>query len=284
MASWRPATADDPVLAPLLALPQSRDRADLVIVEGEIATRRAFDAGWPVEVVLATEACARRLAALPDGTQGRVGSPAMLEAIAGFRFHRGCLAALRRPVPEDPAVRLSALARQAAPWTIVVAEALADPVNVGALARNARAFGASAVVLAGGADPLSSRAVRASMGHVLALPIVAVADVAFAIDTIAEVAPQARILAATTGPRACPLHQLTPPACLVLLVGAEGPGLSPAAIGRAHVEVTIPTAIDSLNVAAATAVLLWGLRQPPKRATSWASAAREWIRGRGRAR
>lgn len=265
MTEWRAATLDEPVLAPLRRLRAVRDHADVVIVEGEIAVARALEAGWPIEVVLATEPAARRLPPLPEGALGRIGSQALLESVTGFAFHRGCLAVLRRPVQEDPAARLRALASAPAPWTIVIAEALADPVNVGALVRNARAFGALAVVLAGGADPLSARAVRASMGHVFAQPLVQVDRTVIALRAITEVAPDASFVAATTGARARRVDEVAAPSRLVLMVGAEGPGLSPDALAQAHVEVTIPTAIDSINVAAATAVLLWQLRRDSAR-------------------
>lgn len=263
MTEWRAATPDEPVLAPLRRLQAARDDADVVIVEGEIAVARALRAGWPIELVLATEPAARRLPPLPERAVGRIGSQALLESVTGFAFHRGCLAVLRRPPLEDPAVRIRALARTPAPWTIVIAEALADPVNVGALVRNARAFGALAVVLVGGADPLSARAVRASMGHVFAQPLVQVDRTVVALRAIGEVAPEASFVAATTGARARAVDEVAPPSRLVLMVGAEGPGLSSDALAQAHLQVTIPTAIDSINVAAATAVLLWQLRRAP---------------------
>ena len=273
MSRWRSARPDDPVLAPFRDLVHARERDDIVIVEGEIAVGRALESGWPVEVVLATEAAADRLPPLPEGAEGRIGSAAMLQAVAGFSFHRGCLAAVARPRPDDAAAVLRAVARGPEPWTIVMAEALADPVNVGAVVRNARAFGAAAVALAGGADPLAARAVRASMGHVFSLPVARLPTVDAVLDAIASATDRATVVAATIGPDAVPLRASSPPSRLVLLVGAEGPGLSARALSRADVCVTIPTAIDSLNVAAATAVLLYALAAPAGREGSGAQGS-----------
>lgn len=260
---WRQATPDDPLLAALHDLPARREREDVVIVEGEIAVARAIGAGWPISVVLATETAAAALPELRPGTEGRIAQPAELREIAGFDFHRGCLAVAKRPDPADASARLRAIVAAPPPWTVVLAEGLADPANVGALVRNARALGGAAVLVAGGADPFAPRAVRASMGHVFALPVVRVPNAAVGLAAIADACPSAVLVAATTSPRAIELPAFVPPACLVLMVGAEGPGLGPEALARAQVEVTIPIApeVDSLNVAAATAILLWHVQR-----------------------
>jgi len=257
--AWRAATPDDPVLRELRDLPRHRDGA-LVVVEGFTAVSRAIAAGWPVHAVLATEEAARHLPSLAEGTAGRVGPPQLLREVVGFDFHRGCIALAARDEPRDVLAWIAERAAADPPWRIVVAEALADPVNVGALIRNARAFGTSAVVLVGGADPFSARAVRASMGHVFAQPLVRAAAIAPVLDAIARACPRACIVAAAID--GVPLDAFAPAPCTVLLLGAEGPGLSAEARARAHASVAIPMApgVDSLNVAAASAVLLWSLR------------------------
>jgi tRNA G18 (ribose-2'-O)-methylase SpoU len=154
---------------------------------------------------------------------------------------------------------------------VLVAEALADPSNLGALIRNARALGADAVICgARGADPFERRAIRAAMGHGFALPIAVVDDLPRWVDTWRSAAahePARAAWALTTGPQARSLIELCAragpplPRHLALLLGNEGNGLSDALRDRADMEVTIPLApaVDSLNVAATSAVVLFAL-------------------------
>lgn len=128
--------------------------------------------------------------------------------------------------------------------------------------RNARAFGAAAVLHGGGADPWSRRAIRAAMGLGFTLPLVRCDDLAGAVDRLrAGMSAQARTVAAVVQPGAIPLPQHRPAVQSILLVGNEGAGLSASLRSRADDAVMIPLApgVDSLNVAAATAVLLWTL-------------------------
>ena len=145
---------------------------------------------------------------------------------------------------------------------VVVAEGLADPSNLGALVRNARAFRASAVVVdPRGASPHDRRAIRASMGHVFTVPIVTLEPVR-AIEHLRDIC-DAEVMAATIGPHAVSVERIPDPTrARVLLVGNEGQGLSRAARELADLEVTVPVdpQADSINVAAATAILLHRLR------------------------
>jgi tRNA G18 (ribose-2'-O)-methylase SpoU len=231
-------------------------------VEGEVAVARLLASGLAVESVLGTATRLGRLRCPPHVATYAVEEDLLL-SITGVALHRGCVALARRPAR-------AALAIPAGPIsTVVVAERIADPVNVGALLRNARAFGADLVVLdAEGADPYSPRAVRASMGLVFGQALAVVDDVQAAVAALA--APRAGdarplVLAAVADPAAPRLGPaFARPSHLVLLVGNEGDGLSAALRSRAGAEVTIaidPT-VDSLNVAAATAILLHALRGP----------------------
>jgi tRNA G18 (ribose-2'-O)-methylase SpoU len=159
----------------------------------------------------------------------------------------------RRPLPQVADLLDSAA-------LVLLLVDLVDHTNVGAVFRNAAALGADAVLVTPGcADPLYRRAVKVSMGAVLALPWARtgpdpLGDLA-AIDGLTTVgltpAADAVDLAdvALTGPRA-------------LLLGTEGDGLPEALQGRCDVRARIPMAggIDSLNVAAASAIALHALR------------------------
>ena len=135
-------------------------------------------------------------------------------------------------------------------------EGLNDFENLGSLFRNAAAFGVDAVLLDPTcADPLYRRSVRVSMGHVLRVPFAGLAG-PWPHSLAAVRASGFRLLALTPRPDAVPLRAVPVPQRWAVLVGAEGPGLSEAALAAADERVRIPMApgVDSLNVATAAAV------------------------------
>ena len=147
---------------------------------------------------------------------------------------------------------------------MLVIEGVNDLENLGVLFRSAAGLGAGAVVLDPTcADPLNRRTVRVSMGHVLAMPWCRADAWPDAIDmldglgfTTAALTP-----AGATSLAAADLAEIPR---LALLVGAEGPGLSAAALAAADRRVAIPMAagVDSLNVATAAAIALYAARPP----------------------
>ena len=228
----------------------------LFIAEGELVIRRALKAGYRLRSVLVDEKRVEQFADLPDAAVIHAATPDVLEAITGFHVHRGVLASFhRRPLPTVPELLRSAR-------RLVVLEGLNTHTNLGALFRSAAALGIDAVVLSPScADPLYRRAVRVSMGEVFAIPY-AKAD-AWP-EALAEVRAEGfRLLALTPGDDAVALQELSArdrerPA---LMLGAEGPGLSRAALAAADVRVAIPmqNGVDSLNVATAAAIAFWEL-------------------------
>ena len=254
--------ADDPRLAPYLELRARAQQPDPArfVAESEHAVVRLLASGLAVESVLVEPARAARLAALvPAGVPLYELEPALLSEVLGFPLTRGAAACARRPAPAPwPPAWLTERPR----WRVLLAAGVADPVNVGLLCRNARAFGVDQLLLDRAAgDPLARRAIRASIGQVFALPWSRVADARAALAALRQRCPDAQVLAATLGPRALPLPRLTPPPRALLLVGQEEAGLDPALVAECDQEVTIPIdpAVDSLNVAAAAAVLLYAL-------------------------
>lgn len=228
----------------------------LFIAEGELVIRRALRAGYRLRSVLVDEKRVDQFADLPAEAVVYAGSPAVLESITGFHVHRGVLASFhRRPLPSLAEL----LARS---HRLVVLEGLNTHTNLGALFRSAAALGIDGVVLSPTcADPLYRRAVRVSMGEVFAIPY-AKAD-AWP-DALKEVSAAGfRLLALTPGDDAVPLQELSAgdrerPA---LMLGAEGPGLTRAALAASDVRVAIPmrNGVDSLNVATAGAIAFWEL-------------------------
>jgi tRNA G18 (ribose-2'-O)-methylase SpoU len=245
------------------------------IVEGALALERLLASERPYElesIVCTPSQRARLEPALAAHLQEGRGEVPIFElsrreiaALAGFDFHRGVLACARRPPlrTELEAWEIEAL-RLRERVVIVVAEALADPRNLGALLRNAAAFSADLVVVdAGGADLYSRLAIRASVGNVFRLPTVVSESLPATVAALGRELP-AELLAATPDPEATPIHAHEGAARQILLVGNEGAGLSPQLLELADRRVRIPVAAasDSLNVAAATAVLLYELSRP----------------------
>lgn len=245
------------------------------IAEGVGVIRALLRSPYPVRSLLVTP---RRWEALRDdvagagagaGADARTGDtvvylapPEVLHEVAGFPLHRGALAAADR-------LPLRSVASVIAGVPLVIAtEGLNDHENLGSLFRNAAAFGAGAVLLdPTSCDPLYRRAVRVSMGHVLRVPFTRWAGGAGGVEELQRMGFEVVALTpageaediATTGP---------PPAGRrgrVLLLGAEGPGLTGSVLAAADRLVRIPMAdgVDSINVAAATAVALHRLTATP---------------------
>lgn len=228
------------------------DRRGVVIAEGVNVVERLLASDYPVRSVIGVRSRIDDLApALAD-----VDAPVyvvdkwLLSDVVGFRVTRGVLAAATRPAPV-PADTLLESARR-----IAILESLNDFENLGALFRNAAAFGVDAVLLDERcADPLYRRSVRVSMGHVLRVPFAVLPDPWS--DSLAAVRAHGfRLLALTPASDATPLGSLAAPPRWAVLLGAEGPGLTAAALAAADERVRIPMApgVDSLNVATAAAV------------------------------
>jgi tRNA G18 (ribose-2'-O)-methylase SpoU len=249
-------------------VPRAGPAADPVVVEGEIPVGRLLAAGWAADTILVTPAHREALAPLLDAAAARgarvlLADHALLRAVTGLRRDLGCYAVAPRPdFPAAPPAALLEALRARGRSTLVVAERVTDPTNLGALVRNARAFGAD-LLLADerGADPLDPRAVRTSAGQVFALPLCVPPDLPAAAAALRD-ALGGRLVAATTSPDAEPVERFRRPAHLLLALGFEGEGLSARLLAAADARVTVPLAggVDSLNVAAASAVLLHALR------------------------
>lgn len=250
----------------------------LLVAEGRLVIERilAGAAGGPDAVVsvLATAAAAHAL-----GLESRLGArvtvrtPAEMQALTGFNFHRGVIALVRRPAPADVAHVIEAsIARLPTPDSrlpiLVVAEHLVDVDNVGSCFRNARAFGAACVLLDERCpDPLYRKAVRTSLGHVLEVPWAQapVEDILTAlhqrgVTTVGLTPGREGCLAPPVNLRDLAAH-LDPARPAAVVVGNEGSGLSAATLAACSHLACIPMAegADSLNVATALAVALYEL-------------------------
>lgn len=229
------------------------------IAEGELVLRRALRAGYVPRSYLVD---VKRLDQLADLTAAAGGAPVyaagqeVLRRATGFHVHRGVLASFhRRPLPT--AAQVLAGAR-----CVAVCEDVNNHTNLGAIFRGAAGLGVDGVLLSPScADPLYRRSVRVSMGEVFAVPYATLAPWP---DALAQVrAAGFPLLALTPALDATPLQHLPAAhrARAAVLLGAEGNGLSAAAVAAADQRVAIPMrrGVDSLNVAAAAAVVFWEL-------------------------
>jgi tRNA G18 (ribose-2'-O)-methylase SpoU len=249
-------TLDDPRLADFshqtdVALKKTGD--GIYIAESALVLERALRAGHEPRAVLALgntvdEALALVGADVPIFS----GSSELLAELTGYLLHRGLIASMTRP-PLPDAAQLVATARR-----VVVLENVVDPTNVGAIFRSVAAIGADVVLVTPRcSDPFYRRAIRVSMGTVLQVPWTRVGDW----PSIRELLGGFTIAALALTDDAVSLREFDPPERLAIVLGTEGEGLTPEALAASDVVVQIPMAhgIDSLNVAAASAVAMWAL-------------------------
>jgi tRNA G18 (ribose-2'-O)-methylase SpoU len=236
-------------------------RDGLFVAEGVAVVGRLVRSPYPVVAVAVTperEAPVGEVVARVAGIDAvplLVVERPVLDAGAGFPVHRGVLALGER----RPPAALGELGADVR--TVVVLEECNDHENMGAIARTARALGADAMVLSPRcADPLYRRSVRVSMGEILRLPL-ALAPAGEWPGALDELrAAGFTVLALTPAPDAVDLDSVAVGAeeRVAVLLGAEGPGLSAAAMAAADRRVRIPIrdGVDSLNVGHAAAVAL----------------------------
>ena len=248
-----------------VALRSKREPAEgIYIAESLKVLERSLLAGHQPLSALTTEQWLGRLEELcnhfPDLCADLpifLGSESILEGITGFHVHRGTLASVARPILPT----VSELIRDCR--RIVILENIVDHTNVGAIFRSVAGIGADAVIVSEScADPLYRRSVRVSMGTVMQVPWTRAGSWSELVSDLARSGFALAALALT--PEATSLDEFAkdPPKRLALMLGTEGDGLSAQALRSADHVVSIPMrgSVDSLNVAAASAVALWALR------------------------
>ena len=194
-----------------------------------------------------------------EGIPVYVSSNEVLSKISGFKLARGMLCAMRRRALP----KMEELCRDAR--RIAILENVVNPTNVGAIFRSAAALGIDAVLLtAGCSDPLYRRAARVSMGTVFQVPWTFLGTEDWADRTMAQL----RGMGYRTAAMALKEDSLSPDARvlreaekLAIILGTEGEGLAADTIADCDYTVCIPMTrgVDSLNVAAASAVAFWEL-------------------------
>lgn len=244
----------------------------------DVALRRVLEPEGGLYIAESTKVIARALAAghrprsvlvqekwLPEVSELLTDEPEaavyvvtaeVAESLTGYAVHRGALAAMHRPVMPSVA-DVIADAR-----LVVILEDIVDHTNIGAAFRSVAGLGADAVLISPRcADPLYRRSVRVSMGTVFQVPWTRITGWSDARDVLHGAGFELAALALADDAVGLAEFAANRPERVALLMGAEGDGLSRRALRTADTIVTIPMAggVDSLNVAAASAVAVWAL-------------------------
>ncbi|MGN6610804.1 MAG: TrmH family RNA methyltransferase [Angustibacter sp.] len=246
-----------------MALRRAREPEEgLYLAESDKVIRRALEAGHRPRSYLMAPRWLDDLADLVaeadrDGVPVYVGEPGVLEALTGFHLHRGAIAAMHRPPLPDVDAVITGARR------VAVLEDVVDHTNVGAMFRSAAALGVDAVLVTPRcADPLYRRSVRVSMGTVFQVPWTRVEPWPGGVEALQRSGFTVAALALSDDSVALDELAADPPERLALVLGTEGHGLSQRTVAASDVVVRIPMSggVDSLNVAAASAVAFWALR------------------------
>ncbi len=234
----------DPRVAGYRLIADRRRPAGKVVVEGPAACARLLGRLGVIESLLTLEG---RSVDVPDGIEWYSVTREVMIRVVGHDLHRGVLAIAHQPPP----VALPAIL---AADRVVAVEGVNDSENLGAIIRTGVGLGFSSLLLdPTTTDPWYRRCVRVSMGHGF--------DAVFHRssnwpETLGGLRAAGLTLVALTPGGSTNLADWIPPSRVVLLVGAEGPGLSAETIAMADVRVTIPMQppVDSLNVSHALAI------------------------------
>ena len=228
----------------------------IFIVESPKVIRVALDAGYqPIALLCerkhidgdATDIICR-CGDIPIYT----GERELLANLTGYTLTRGVLCAMRRPALKS----VKEVCKNA--QCIVIIDGVVDTTNIGAIFRSAAALGIDAVLLTtSSCDPLNRRSVRVSMGSVFLVPWTWIDD----INQLHDIGFKTVAMALTDNSIPLDSPILKAEERLAIIMGTEGDGLAPSTIAAADYVVRIPMAhgVDSLNVAAASAVAFWEL-------------------------
>lgn len=237
-------------------------RRSIFVAEGRLVVRRLMtESTFVTRSVMLTDAAREGMTDLIDSgpdVPAYVVPQAVMDRVAGFHIHRGCLAIGEYPQPR-PWEDITAGAHM-----VLVLERIANPDNVGGIFRCAAAFGADAVLLdPATTDPLYRKAIRTSMGAALVVPFARMQEWPTALNELR--ARGFAVTAMTPDPSAPALSAIARgfanrPVALVL--GHEGDGLSGPALAACefHARIPMTSSVDSLNVATTAAIALYDLR------------------------
>ena len=236
------------------------------IAESPKVIGRALDAGYePVSLLMEPrhiDGQGRDIIARCEGIPVYTASREILEGLTGYALTRGVLCAMRRP-PLPSVEDVCANARR-----VAVLEGIVDSTNIGAIFRSAAALNIDAVLVTPTCgDPLYRRAVRVSMGTVFQVPWTRIGSEPSewpepGLERLRKLGFQTAAMALRDDSVSIDDPRLAAEEKLAIVLGTEGDGLAERTIAECDYTVRIPMAhqVDSLNVAAASAVAFWELR------------------------
>ena len=247
---------DLPELEPYRTLrrPQQHIARGIFVAEGEKVVRRLLDSCLSVISILLTAPWLEQIRKVHslEGARIFVAEKKLLETIVGFRLHQGIMAVAR--VPQEPSLD-QLLTNLPRPFLLIALDGIMSAENVGAIVRNAAAFGANGILAgATSSSPYLRRAVRNSMGAIFRLPALHT-DLR---EALSKIRSQCKTVAATPGgDQSVTTTDFNGNLCVVF--GNEGTGISEAVLELcdARVAITMQNETDSLNVASAAAVFLY---------------------------
>ena len=235
----------------------------MFIAESPKVIHRALDGGYePVSLLMERKdiaGAAREVLARCPGVPVYTADEELLCNLTGYHLTRGVLCAMRRPGLSSVEDICAGAAR------IVVLENVQNPTNVGAIFRSAAALGMDAVLLTPGcSDPLYRRSARVGMGTVFQIPWTFTGDwPGEGMAQLSRLGFKTAAMALSDDSVSIDDRRLMAEEKLAVILGSEGDGLTETTIARCDYTVKIPMyhGVDSLNVAAASAVAFWQLRK-----------------------
>ncbi|HEX9047995.1 MAG TPA: RNA methyltransferase [Verrucomicrobiae bacterium] len=250
---------------------EEHERAGVLVAANHKVIKRLLASRYTVLSALMTPAWLAKfepqLRARTEAISVYVADEPLLETITGYKMHQGALAVAR--IPPQPDLE-SLLANSPRPLLLTAVEGIASTENMGAIVRNCAAFGIHFLIVGETCgSPFQRRAVAGSMGTIFEQAVLCVPKLA---DTLARLRGRGvRCLAAhpRADARKLAAVNLRGDSCLVF--GAEGPGLTDAALAACDdmVEIPMPSHMNSLNVAVATGIFLYEATRQRNEAASW---------------
>ncbi len=257
---------ETPELQPYRTLrrPLEHQQRGIFVAEGEKVVRRLLESKLEtISALLTPEWLSVYTTLLENKGEGLrvfVADKRLLESIVGFHLHQGIMAVAKIPKPRTLDDVLASATR---PYLFVAVDGLTNAENLGVLVRNCAAFGVQGLIVGEtSSSPYLRRSVRNSMGTVFRLPVVHPTSLIQALMDM-HTKYGIRTIAAHPHVTGTELNRakFTNDCCIVF--GSEGGGISPGVLAACDEAVAIPMkeGVDSLNVASATAVLLYEVQR-----------------------
>ena len=235
----------------------------LFIAESEKIVKKVLESSIMIASAYMTEEHFENLRPLfndrADATNVFLASKEEIEKVVGYPLHQGIMLACR--IPENRPL-ITAVQKWQSPWMAIALDTIADAENMGAIIRNAAAFGASAVIVdEQSCNPWLRRSVRVSMGTIVDMEIIRVPDLAESLREL-KASQNVRIIGAALREDSLDLPEVSPSGNTIIVFGSEGWGLRESVVQECDVLARIPMApgVDSLNVAIASGIFMHWFR------------------------